>query len=62
LEHNTPGAPGNAATALDGYRLARAGKADLAIRLAVMASVVGGLSPSSSSWWQHPTSRPSRSP
>lgn len=39
---NTPGAPGNAATALDGYRLARAGKADLAISLAVVASVVGG--------------------
>ncbi|MEQ8356194.1 MAG: tripartite tricarboxylate transporter permease [Kiloniellaceae bacterium] len=40
---NTPGAPGNAATALDGYRLARAGKADLAISLAVIASVIGGL-------------------
>lgn len=40
---NTPGAPGNAATALDGYRLARAGKADLAISLAVVASVIGGL-------------------
>ncbi|MCP5373477.1 MAG: tripartite tricarboxylate transporter permease [Hyphomicrobiales bacterium] len=40
---NTPGAPGNAATALDGYRLARAGKADLAISLAVVASVLGGL-------------------
>lgn len=40
---NTPGAPGNAATALDGYRLARAGQADLAISLAVVASVIGGL-------------------
>ncbi|WP_373090051.1 tripartite tricarboxylate transporter permease [Sneathiella sp.] len=40
---NTPGAPGNAATALDGYRLARMGKADLAISLAVVASVIGGV-------------------
>lgn len=40
---NTPGAPGNAATALGGYRLARAGKADLAISLAVVASAIGGL-------------------
>ena len=40
---NTPGAPGNAATALGGYRLARAGKADLAISLAVMASTIGGV-------------------
>ncbi len=40
---NTPGAPGNAATALGGYRLARAGKADLAISLSVVASVIGGV-------------------
>ncbi|MEX0731237.1 MAG: tripartite tricarboxylate transporter permease [Aquisalimonadaceae bacterium] len=40
---NTPGAPGNAATALDGYRLARSGKADLAISLSATASVVGGI-------------------
>jgi putative tricarboxylic transport membrane protein len=40
---NTPGAPGNAATALGGYRLARAGKADLAMSLAVVASVIGGV-------------------
>jgi putative tricarboxylic transport membrane protein len=40
---NTPGAPGNAATALAGYRMARAGKADLAVSLAIAASVVGGL-------------------
>lgn len=40
---NTPGAPGNAATALDGYRLARSGKADLAISLAAAASLVGGI-------------------
>ncbi len=40
---NTPGAPGNAATALGGYRLARSGKADLAISLAVVASAVGGI-------------------
>ena len=40
---NTPGAPGNAASALGGYRLARAGQADLAISLAVVASAFGGL-------------------
>ena len=40
---NTPGAPGNAATALSGYRMARAGKADQAISLAVVASTLGGL-------------------
>lgn len=40
---NTPGAPGNAATALDGYRLARSGKADLAISLAASASLFGGV-------------------
>ncbi len=40
---NTPGAPGNAATALDGYRLARDGKADLAVSLAISASVFGGV-------------------
>lgn len=39
---NTPGAPGNAATALGGYKLARTGKADLAISLAIAASVIGG--------------------
>jgi putative tricarboxylic transport membrane protein len=40
---NTPGAPGNAATALVGYPLARRGKADLAISLAVVASAIGGI-------------------
>ena len=40
---NTPGAPGNAATALDGYRMARAGKADSALSIAVIASFVGGI-------------------
>lgn len=40
---NTPGAPGNAATALDGYAMARAGRADLAISLAVVSSFIGGL-------------------
>jgi len=40
---NTPGAPGNAATAIDGYRLARKGKADMVISLAIVASVIGGL-------------------
>lgn len=40
---NTPGAPGNAPTALAGYRLARAGKADFAIGLAVLGSAAGGV-------------------
>ncbi|MEQ8709791.1 MAG: tripartite tricarboxylate transporter permease [Rhodospirillales bacterium] len=40
---NTPGAPGNAATALDGYRMARAGRADQALSLAVIASFIGGI-------------------
>lgn len=39
---NTPGAPGNAATALDGYRMAKAGQADLAVSLSIVASVFGG--------------------
>lgn len=40
---NTPGAPGNAATTVDGYAMARQGRADLAISLAVMSSFIGGL-------------------
>lgn len=40
---NTPGAPGNAATTLDGYAMARKGQADLAISLAVVSSFIGGL-------------------
>ena len=40
---NTPGAPGNAATAVCGYRLAKSGKADLAVSLAIVASTIGGL-------------------
>lgn len=40
---NTPGSPGNAATAVDGYKLARKGKADLAISLAVVASGFGAV-------------------
>ena len=40
---NTPGAPGNAATVLDGYALARQGKADLALSLAVSSSFIGGI-------------------
>lgn len=39
---NTPGAPGNAATAIDGYKLARRGKADLALSLSVVSSFIGG--------------------
>ena len=39
---NTPGAPGNAATAIDGYALARKGKADMAISIAVISSFIGG--------------------
>ncbi|MFC5036142.1 tripartite tricarboxylate transporter permease [Tianweitania sediminis] len=39
---NMPGAPGNAATSLDGHALARRGKADLALCLAVIGSAMGG--------------------
>jgi putative tricarboxylic transport membrane protein len=40
---NVPGEGGSAATALDGYPMARAGKAQLAIGIARMASVLGGV-------------------
>ncbi len=40
---NTPGTPQAAATALDGYPLAKRGEADLAIGWATSASVIGGL-------------------
>lgn len=40
---NTPGTPQSAATVLDGYPMAKAGKADLAIGWATCASLFGGL-------------------
>ncbi len=40
---NTPGTPQSAATVLDGYPMARAGLADLAIGWATLASLIGGL-------------------
>lgn len=40
---NTPGAPGNAATVLDGYAMARKGQANLALSLAVVSSFIGGI-------------------
>ena len=40
---NTPGTPQSAATVLDGYPMAKAGKADLAIGWATLASFVGGV-------------------
>lgn len=40
---NAPGTPASAATMLDGYPLARAGKAVKALRVAVLASFVGGI-------------------
>ncbi|MBB4303469.1 putative tricarboxylic transport membrane protein [Rhodobium orientis] len=40
---NTPGTPQAAATALDGYPMARRGEADLAIGWTTAASVIGGL-------------------
>jgi putative tricarboxylic transport membrane protein len=40
---NVPGTPTNAATALDGYPMARQGDADKAIALAVLCSCIGGL-------------------
>lgn len=40
---NTPGTPGAIATAFDGFPMAQQGKAELAILLATVASVVGGV-------------------
>ncbi|HUG79586.1 MAG TPA: tripartite tricarboxylate transporter permease [Burkholderiales bacterium] len=40
---NTPGTPQNIATTFDGYPMARRGDGNLAITLACLASVVGGL-------------------
>lgn len=40
---NAPGTPASAATSLDGYPLARQGRAGLALKVAILASVVGGL-------------------
>lgn len=40
---NTPGTPGAIATTLDGYPMAQQGKAELAILIATLASVVGGV-------------------
>lgn len=40
---NTPGTPQSAATVMDGYPMAKAGNADLALGWATLASLVGGL-------------------
>ena len=40
---NTPGTPQSAATVFDGYPMAKAGKADLAVGWATLASLIGGL-------------------
>ncbi|MCR9137666.1 MAG: tripartite tricarboxylate transporter permease [Alphaproteobacteria bacterium] len=40
---NTPGTPQSAATVLDGYPMAKAGKADLAIGWATISSLIGGI-------------------
>lgn len=40
---NIPGAPGNAATAMDGHAMARRGEADQAICLAICASFAGAM-------------------
>ncbi|MDH4050846.1 MAG: tripartite tricarboxylate transporter permease [Rubrivivax sp.] len=40
---NTPGTPSAIATTFDGYPMARAGRGDLALTLACLASVFGGL-------------------
>ena len=40
---NTPGTPQSAATVLDGYAMAKAGKADLALGWATGSSVIGGI-------------------
>ena len=39
---NTPGAPGNAATTMDGYPMAKRGEAGHALSLSVTASYIGG--------------------
>ena len=39
---NTPGAPGNAATVMDGYPMAKRGEAGRALSLSVTASWIGG--------------------
>ncbi len=40
---NTPGTPQSAATGMDGYPMARAGRADKALGWVTISSVVGGL-------------------
>ncbi len=40
---NTPGTPQSAATVLDGYPMAKAGKADLAVGWATLSSLIGGI-------------------
>jgi putative tricarboxylic transport membrane protein len=40
---NTPGTPASAATALDGFPMAKQGKAELAMGWATVATIVGGL-------------------
>ncbi|HEX6143106.1 MAG TPA: tripartite tricarboxylate transporter permease [Geminicoccaceae bacterium] len=40
---NTPGTPGNAATALDGFEMAKRGQGNRAISTAVVSSFIGGL-------------------
>ena len=40
---NTPGTPSSIATTFDGFPMARAGRGDLALTLACLASVIGGL-------------------
>lgn len=40
---NTPGAPGNAATTVDGHPMALKGRADLALSLAIVCSFLGGI-------------------
>src|SRR3546814_3947 len=39
---NAPGTPASAATAIDGYQLAKRGQALLALRIALIASTYGG--------------------
>lgn len=40
---NTPGTPSSIATTFDGYPMAKAGRGDLALTLACLSSVIGGL-------------------
>lgn len=51
---NTPGTPSAIATTFDGYPMSKAGKGELAITLACLASVIGGLVGALALWFLSP--------